>query len=181
MGCNRRKEPKKVCVACSAPRAVQRSIRCDPCGCVCSGVVGGEQALRTKKRKSVCLSALPFRWLPLSAPFSHRRRRAAPASSAQAVTPAPRPAPRNAHRLADPISCAAPRSTQVSLAGGDRAHQDALFFSSFFFLVAERWMRCSSEPAARCPHALRRPAECSPGSPTDISRGCTAACVGWAR
>ena len=64
-----------------------------------------------------------------------------------------------------------------SLAAFERAK--TLSFFPVFFLVAERWMRCSSEPAARCPHALRRPAECSPGSPTDISRGCTAACVGW--
>ena len=63
------------------------------------------------------------------------------------------------------------------LAAIERA--ETLSFIPVFLLVADWWMRCSSEPAARCPHALRRPAECSPGSPTHISRVCTATGVGW--
>ena len=76
-----------------------------------------------------------------------------------------------------PLRCASHRSTPLVRrttidAGVTRwrrstAPRRSLFFQ-FFFLVAERWMRCSSEPAARCWHVMRRLSAESAGATADM-------------
>ena len=86
------------------------------------------------KQKKICLSVCTSRHNGCPpALFRAPSSDPAPACPAHAARDAAVLRPLNSRHIGRRRSCAAPRSTQVSLAGGDRARQDALFFSSFFF------------------------------------------------
>ena len=125
------------------------------------------QKLRSKKK--ICLSVCP----PFPMAAAQRTVLAPSSSCCSCILSAScdTSATSGASQRASPRRSDIVRRTTID-AGVTRwrrsiAPRRSLFFQ-FFFLVAERWMRCSSEPAARCWHVMRRLSAESAGATADM-------------